>query len=138
MSISPTFYDQLFCMKVFGVTFLYFRSALYFFGRIILAQKLLVKCWWNRKQFTNVTKIKPMFVLHCPKLGVIHSKNAWHSFGPFFTPCDILLSLIIVYLRCLMLCLIKLIRNNFEACSQAWIFPSKNIKIRLLKAKKPP
>ena len=47
VSISPTFYEQLFRTKVFWAAFLYLRLRFVFFGARILAQKLLVKCWWN-------------------------------------------------------------------------------------------
>jgi len=40
VSISLTFHEQLFCMKVFCTVFLYLQ-----FGKSTLAQKLLVKCW---------------------------------------------------------------------------------------------
>ena len=46
MSISPTFYEQLFLTKVFRAHFLYIQCSvgLYFFS----ARKLmLIQCWWN-------------------------------------------------------------------------------------------
>ncbi len=39
VSISPTFYEQLFLAKVFF-------EALWFFGKRQLVQKLLLICWW--------------------------------------------------------------------------------------------
>ena len=48
VSISPTFYEQLFHTKVFWAAFLYLGLRfVFFFGKRKLAQTLLVKCWWN-------------------------------------------------------------------------------------------
>ena len=44
VSISPTFYKQLFHTKVLCVLCAY-NLGLYFFGKRILALKLLIKCW---------------------------------------------------------------------------------------------
>ena len=41
VSISSTFYEELFCTKVFWAAFLYL------FGTRKLTQKLLIKCWSN-------------------------------------------------------------------------------------------
>ena len=48
VSISPTFYDQIICKKVFYKAFLHFQLVFVIFWRIgKLEQKQLVKCWWN-------------------------------------------------------------------------------------------
>ena len=46
-SISPAFYEQLFVRKSFELLFCAYVLGLYFFGKRKLAQKLLIKCWWN-------------------------------------------------------------------------------------------
>jgi hypothetical protein len=45
VSISPIFYEQLFHMKVFCATSMCLQFGFVIFGRRILAQKLLIKCW---------------------------------------------------------------------------------------------
>ena len=45
--ISPTFYEQLFCTKVWRAAFLYLHCRFVLFGTRKLAQKLLIKCRWN-------------------------------------------------------------------------------------------
>jgi len=48
MSVSPTFNVQLFCMKVFCTAFLHLQFGfVIFWKKHVLAQNLLVKCWWN-------------------------------------------------------------------------------------------
>jgi len=47
VSISPTFYEQLFCAKVFCKAFLLLQFGFVIFCKIILSQKLLLKCCWN-------------------------------------------------------------------------------------------
>ncbi len=47
VSISSTFYEQLFVQKCFAQLFSNYSLALWLFGQRISAQKLLVKCWWN-------------------------------------------------------------------------------------------
>jgi hypothetical protein len=47
MSISPTIYALLFCTKGLRTAFCTYILSLYFIGARILAQKLLLKCWWN-------------------------------------------------------------------------------------------
>jgi len=42
-----TFYKQLFHTKVLCVPFICLQFGFVFFGKRILAQKLLIKCWWN-------------------------------------------------------------------------------------------
>jgi len=47
VSISPTFYEKIFVQMNFARLFFTHTLALKFFGKIILVQKLVVKCWWN-------------------------------------------------------------------------------------------
>ncbi len=47
VSITSTFYAQLFCTKVLCKAFLKLQFDLAFFGLRIPEQKLLVKCQWN-------------------------------------------------------------------------------------------
>ena len=47
VSISPTFYEQLFRTQVFRAAILYLQLRFVFFGKRKSAQKLFVKCWWN-------------------------------------------------------------------------------------------
>ncbi len=46
-----------FVQKCFAQIFSYYSLALIFFGKIILAQRLLVRCWWNWLQlaFSSIT-----------------------------------------------------------------------------------
>jgi len=68
VSISPTFYMQLFCTKVFCTVFSANSLALYFFGKIILAQKLLAKCFWNWRQVSiSQTCLRVAFTCADPK-----------------------------------------------------------------------
>jgi len=48
VSISPTFYENIFCAKFFCTTFIYsqFGFVIFFCWKNIV-KKLLVKCWWN-------------------------------------------------------------------------------------------
>ena len=50
VSISPTFYKQLFCSKMFCAAFLCLQFGFVIFGQKELAQKLCINCWWNRLQ----------------------------------------------------------------------------------------
>ena len=52
VSISPTFYEQLFLTKVLIHLLFAYSFALWFFCKRKLLQKLFVNCWWNwlRKQ----------------------------------------------------------------------------------------
>jgi hypothetical protein len=50
VSISPIFYEQLFCTKIFCAAFMCLQFGFVIFGERILAQKLLIKCWWNWHQ----------------------------------------------------------------------------------------
>ena len=64
VSISSTFYQQLFCMKVFwaALLHLHFRFVRFLCERK-LAQKLLIKCWWNWPQMIMFgPKLKPSFI----------------------------------------------------------------------------
>ena len=45
--ILSTVYPRFFVRKCFAQFFLKYSLDLYFFGKIILAHKLLVKYWWN-------------------------------------------------------------------------------------------
>jgi hypothetical protein len=50
VSISPMFYEQLLCTKVFSAAFLCLQFGFVIFwrkdfGERILAQKLIIKCW---------------------------------------------------------------------------------------------
>jgi hypothetical protein len=47
LSISPIFYKQLFHTKVLCGPFMCLQFGFVIFGKRILAQKLLIKCWWN-------------------------------------------------------------------------------------------
>ncbi len=47
VSISPIFYRQLFRMEVFCAAFKCIQFGFVVFGKRILVQKLLIKCWWN-------------------------------------------------------------------------------------------
>ncbi len=53
VSILPRFSMVLFCMKELCTIFFIYSLALYFFSTRILAQKLLVECWWNWLIFMN-------------------------------------------------------------------------------------
>ena len=57
MSISPTFYKQLFHTKVLTAALRTYIVGLNFFGTRKLAQKLFVKCWWNWPQMSNCRKM---------------------------------------------------------------------------------
>ena len=50
LSISPIFYEQLFHTKVLYAAFMCLQFGFLIFGKRILAQKLLIKCWWNWHQ----------------------------------------------------------------------------------------
>jgi hypothetical protein len=45
VSISPTFYEQLFHTTVFIEAFLYAQFGFVIFGEIVLAQKQAIQCW---------------------------------------------------------------------------------------------
>ena len=45
VSISPTFYEQLFRTKDFKAAFLYLHCWFKLFGERKLAKKLFLKCW---------------------------------------------------------------------------------------------
>ena len=47
------FTSSFFVRKSFGQLFCTYGLGLYIFGTRILAQKLLVKCWWNWPQFAD-------------------------------------------------------------------------------------
>ena len=47
VSISPTFYEQVFCRKVFWAAFLDLRLRFVFFWQKEIGSKTSVKCWWN-------------------------------------------------------------------------------------------
>ena len=47
VSISSLFYTAFFAWKCFTQLFSTYILVLYYFGEKILAQKLLMKCWWN-------------------------------------------------------------------------------------------
>ncbi len=46
-SISPTLYVRLFNSKLLNVAFLYLHLRFVLICARILAQKVLIKCWWN-------------------------------------------------------------------------------------------
>ena len=52
------FMSGFFAQKCFEQLFCSYSLALYFFGKRILVQKLLVKCWWNGKTCTNILALK--------------------------------------------------------------------------------
>ena len=47
VSISQTFYEQLFCAIEFCTAYMYVQFRFVIFCQRKFAQKLLVKCWWN-------------------------------------------------------------------------------------------
>jgi len=91
-----------FVRKCFAQLFSDYSLALYFFGETILAQKLLVKCWWNWLQSGNMPKIsvkwrrqsqqvsfyRPLFQkarpFHPTKINVCTVKHVYndHPCGP--------------------------------------------------------
>jgi len=70
VSISPTFYKNLCCTKVLRKAFLYLQFGLVIFFKRILAQKLLVKYWWNWLQ----EGLKKVLLRHVIA-GQVESKN---------------------------------------------------------------
>jgi len=69
------FMSNCFVQNCFSKLFYNYSLALWFFGERILAQKLLVKCWWNWLE-----------VSFSPTLLRGHSNNMWHCFGTLLTP----------------------------------------------------
>jgi len=45
VSISPTFYEQLYCTKVLSVAFLYLEFVFVFFWQKDFSKKVVVKYW---------------------------------------------------------------------------------------------
>jgi hypothetical protein len=72
-SISPTFYMQLFCTNIsqesFRTTYI---LGLCLIGAIILAQKVLKKCWWNWHLLSSSS-----FSLEMMRMTFIRVKVRW-------------------------------------------------------------
>jgi len=57
VSISSTLFPHLFVQKCFLHLYSNYSLSLQFFGPRILAQKLLIKCWWNWPQGVNFINV---------------------------------------------------------------------------------
>ncbi len=72
---TSTFLVQKYLEQIFFT----FCFCLHFFGKIILAQKLLIKCWWNWHQWsTSSTFYASVFcvkVLFCQNPLICQSQN---------------------------------------------------------------
>ncbi len=67
VSISPTFYAQIFCTKVSRKAFLCLHLRFELFGGKNIGANALIKCWWNWPQVS----ISPTFYVHlyCTKVS---------------------------------------------------------------------
>ena len=76
VSISPTFYKQLFCTRVFCAAFM--CLGLWFVGKRKTEKKLLVKCWWNWLLFSSsdqMTETETFIVKICFNYSKYFSQN---------------------------------------------------------------
>ncbi len=60
MSIFQHISSNFFVQKCFGQLFSSYSLALYFFGKRILAQKLLLKSWWNWLYSFKILPLTPL------------------------------------------------------------------------------
>jgi len=79
VSILPSFYDDLFCMKALHFSVTTFYSCIFFHKDISKKKELLIKCWWTWIDFINILRAIFFYesALHSFSLATFSLCNFW-------------------------------------------------------------